>query len=267
MYDIETASVQELVQWNEQGLIIRRQVPEYQVWCDMKHRCSNSNYNGWHNYGGRGIRVCTEWQRDFWAWLRYMGRRPPNWSTTASVAQHSIDRIDNNGNYEPGNVRWATIDVQTGNQIHWTGEDHGLAKLTWEKVREIRSLHGVVGITTIALDYELSESSIWKIMHNEAWVDPNYNPLDVDPIFVRGEAHGKALVSVQEVIEILKLIEEDRYSSPQIGALYNLSKSAVDNIKYGHAWSWLKPTEAQLAAAVPRRPKPMMFGESGIRRV
>lgn len=78
----------------------KHRTPEYRVWAHMIARCENPKIKGWHNYGGRGIRVCEEWRESFPAFLAYVGERPS--------PKHSIDRWPNNdGNYEPGNVRWA----------------------------------------------------------------------------------------------------------------------------------------------------------------
>jgi len=78
-----------------------RKEPEYRVWVGMKDRCYNPRNPQWMRWGGRGIKVCDEWRDDFMAFFRYVGKRPS--------AKHSIDRWPNNdGNYEPGNVRWAT---------------------------------------------------------------------------------------------------------------------------------------------------------------
>jgi hypothetical protein len=79
---------------------------EYQSWKAMIHRCNNPNYRYYHEYGGRGISVCDRW-RDFGLFLEDMGSKPS--------PKHSIDRIDVNGNYEPGNCRWATSEEQTRN--------------------------------------------------------------------------------------------------------------------------------------------------------
>jgi hypothetical protein len=74
----------------------------------MKRRCRNYGDASYVNYGGRGILVCDRWADDFEAFLADMGHRPS--------PEHSLDRINNDGNYEPGNCRWATQKDQSNNQ-------------------------------------------------------------------------------------------------------------------------------------------------------
>ncbi len=81
---------------------------EYRAWYQMIYRCTNPKFPQWKDYGGRGISVCAEWRNSFTAFFEHVGPRPS--------PQHSFDRIDNDGNYEPGNVRWATRSQQNSNQ-------------------------------------------------------------------------------------------------------------------------------------------------------
>lgn len=98
--------------------------PEYQSWASMLGRCCNPNRSHYHRYGGRGITVCERWQHSFQAFLEDVGPRP--------TPKHTLDRFpDNNGNYEPGNVRWATRKQQSRNRADNTiitanGETHCL---------------------------------------------------------------------------------------------------------------------------------------------
>lgn len=83
--------------------------PEYAAWKAMKYRCYDQNNIGYKYYGARGIIVCDRWLK-FVNFYNDMGPRPSNW--------HSLDRIDNDGNYEPNNCRWATDKQQAYNKRH-----------------------------------------------------------------------------------------------------------------------------------------------------
>lgn len=82
--------------------------PEYTIWKGLKQRCSNPRLKAYANYGGRGVCVCERWRLSFDAFLEDMGSRPS--------PQHEIDRIDNDGNYEPSNCRWVKRAVNSRNK-------------------------------------------------------------------------------------------------------------------------------------------------------
>jgi hypothetical protein len=83
---------------------------EYNSWSSMKKRCFNINNPDYKYYGGRGITVCDEWKKSFKSFFEYIGEKPKDGK------RYSIDRIDVNGNYEPGNVRWADGVTQARNR-------------------------------------------------------------------------------------------------------------------------------------------------------
>jgi len=80
----------------------------YNIWHLMRARCQSPRAAHYQDYGGRGITVCERWDADFAAFYADVGPRPSR--------NHSIDRINNDGNYEPGNVRWATASEQARNR-------------------------------------------------------------------------------------------------------------------------------------------------------
>lgn len=81
--------------------------PLYPTWASMRHRCQNPADISYRNYGARGIKVCDRWNLSFWLFAKDVGDRPEGLT---------LDRINGNGDYEPGNVRWATWEEQAANR-------------------------------------------------------------------------------------------------------------------------------------------------------
>lgn len=111
------------------GTLGGKPTPEYRIWAAIRARCLNPNMPGYKHYGGRGIKICQQWN-EFENFLADMGPRPSS--------RHSIDRYpDNNGHYEPGNCRWATQTQQSRNTranrlITFRGETHCVRE--WEEI-------------------------------------------------------------------------------------------------------------------------------------
>lgn len=119
--------------------------PEYCVWDAMKQRCLNPRQKNYSSYGGRGIKVCERWLK-FDAFIADMGRRPSK--------RHTLDRIDNDGDYEPGNCRWAMRKVQQRNR----------------RANHVITLHGL-SATLVEWSERtgISDKIISARIHNSGW--------------------------------------------------------------------------------------------------
>lgn len=82
--------------------------PLYNIYNNMHSRCYIFDHHAYKDYGGRGIKMCKEWRIDFWKFVADVGERPSK--------DHTLDRINNDGNYEPTNIRWATWKEQAANR-------------------------------------------------------------------------------------------------------------------------------------------------------
>lgn len=117
----------------------KRKTRLYKIWDGMKQRCYNTNDKGYKNYGGRGITVCDEWKNDFmnfYDWAMQNG-----YDESAPRGQCTIDRINNDGNYEPSNCRWVDMKVQLNNMtsnrmITYNGETHNMKERS--KINKIK---------------------------------------------------------------------------------------------------------------------------------
>jgi hypothetical protein len=130
--------------------------PEYRSWSSMVRRCSDPRASGYHRYGGRGIKVCERWVGSFENFFADMGLRPEG---------TSLDRIDVDGNYEPGNCRWASAEQQAQNMstnVNLTANGKTQSLAAWS--REL-------GVSTNALSYRIRRG-----MPDEQVINRPYKP-------------------------------------------------------------------------------------------
>ena len=130
----------------------RRTDLTYRCWLNMRIRCLSKKSNGYRHWGGRGITICERWNiyRNF---LEDMGERPPG---------TSLDRINNDGNYEPGNCRWATPVEQTRNNRN--------TRLTLEIAESIReAVRGGERKSVLATKWGVNRSLVTAIINNSIW--------------------------------------------------------------------------------------------------
>ena len=125
--------------------------PTYRSWSCMKTRCTNPKRKEWPRYGGRGITFCARWV-SFENFLADMGERPEGMT---------LDRIDNDGNYEPGNCRWATAPEQAHNSR--------VTKLTAEQIEWIKA-HPELSLNAAARAIGIGKKTILDIRHGRRWV-------------------------------------------------------------------------------------------------
>lgn len=133
--------------------------PEYHVWIHMHSRCYNKNCKDFHRYGGRGIIVCEEWIKSFSTFLKDMGKKP--------FPKAQIDRIDNDGNYEPENCRWVTNTINSWNKP--------TTKLCLAKAIKIRELYasGLFTHKELGLIYNVKETAIQYVIKYKSWRIPD----------------------------------------------------------------------------------------------
>lgn len=131
---------------------VARTSPTYRSYYAARTRCTNPLQPGWENYGGRGIKMCERWFNSFPSFLEDMGERPEG---------NSLDRIDNNKDYEPGNCKWSTRTEQNRNSRR--------VVMTQEMIQEVHRLKGTMSQPKIAKLIGASVSTVSRTIRGVSW--------------------------------------------------------------------------------------------------
>jgi hypothetical protein len=217
---------------------LSHKIPEYGQWKRMLQRCTDTNVPEYHRYGGRGITVCERWH-DFRVFLADMGRRPFHGAT--------LERVNNDLGYEPGNVRWATRKEQarntaTNRRLTFNGET--LSMPEWAD--------------RLGIAYGMLRSRIqsgWPV--ERALTEPRHDPSPdrYRPRFgtrgddhwtrqapariKRGEAHREAKLTADNVRQIRALYVPRTTGYAALATRFGVSKSLVEMIVKRKAWRHL----------------------------
>lgn len=181
----------------------------YDVWCKMKDRCFKPDDKAYKNYGGRGITVYPAWIHDFKAFYDYVSKLEH-----FNEQGYSLDRIDNNGNYEPNNLRRATAEEQTRNQrtnviVEYNGE-----KMILEDAAQKSGIN--------------RGTLLSRIKHGDT------GEYLFRPVAENNLAYFK--LSKDEVIKIRKLYSAGNYSQSDLAVIFNVSQSCISGIVNYKKW-------------------------------
>jgi len=223
--------------------------PERQNWRAMIRRCKDPKHPYFNRYGGSGISVCERWLHSFDEFFAYMGPRP--------TPKHSLDRFPNSkGNYEPGNVRWATPEQQTRNRGEYnntiTAFDVTRNLSEWCEIydqwpntikkRIAKGWSPEDAVSTPATDRRLLNEIARQ------YREPDYSrrrrgdshPVRLNPALVRrGSAHGASKLNETQVSEILIALSAGQ-NGAALGRRYGVTKTVISSIKNGRSWKHIE---------------------------
>lgn len=182
----------------------------YERWRAMIRRCYQKDHHGYKHYGARGIKVCDRWLNSFADFLTDIGPQPSK--------NHMLDRIDNNGNYEPCNIRWATFSEQNNNRRNNIIIEYKGRKMSANQWSRETGLH----VTRILYRFH-----------------KGYNENDVfskDTVLQHGEVNGNCKLTESQIIEIRNKYIPNVYGMASLANEYSISTGHVWRIINNISW-------------------------------
>lgn len=206
--------------------ITKRMLPEYGQWAAMLNRCFNPNCKKYIRYGGRGISVCSRWRYGFTGlsgfdnFIKDMGRRPSK--------IHSIERVNNDGDYCPGNCVWATNKQQANNRS-------SNRKITYNgDTLSMMAMAEKYGVSYYVLRNRISRG--WPAKEAITYPkDKHFN----DPNTAVGERLPQSKLTKSKVIRIKADLAKGKKGS-LLANKYRVSRSTISMIKSGKVWAHVK---------------------------
>lgn len=192
---------------------------EFKIWQGCKKRCYNTKTKKYPKYGGRGIKVCPRWLESFSNFYQDMGHRPSK--------AHSIHRINNDGDYEPSNCKWATNEEQQRNK-------------TTTKLVTYR------GLTMTLVEHAKREGVNYKLTHARITRGCSLEEVfEKESLLLKpfarphGESHWGSVLNESKVLEIRKFRRQGK-SWSELAEMFNASRCAVRLAAIGKTWTHVK---------------------------
>ncbi len=195
---------------------------EHQAWNSMKLRCHDPGNSNYPRYGARGIRVCKRWRESFENFFADMGKCPD--------PKMSLDRIDNDGNYEPNNCRWATFSQQQFNKRLYSHN-----KLSPRDVAEIKRLWAI-GVTQarMAEIFEVDASNICRTIYGEL-----HNPKGGNIPVGKPKRPPRRILTDEEADKIRKMVGRGMKQT-EVAEIFSVRQTTVSRIVRGENHSTRK---------------------------
>lgn len=190
----------------------------YKKWTRMKQRTSDPNHPSYKHYGGRGIKVCSEWAEDFQKFYE--------WSISNGYKEGlTIDRIENNGDYEPSNCRWATYDIQANNKrsninLAYKGETKTLTQ--WCK--KLKLHYPTIRYRIVSLNWTTE-----KAFETPVKKSPSKKTIHISREEYLVQEQAKTEESIDKYIRLME--EQPSLSNRSAAKVLGFSESYVRNLK------------------------------------